>query len=125
MPLGFSSFDIASNNATLVDYAHSNGIGDYSYFPLALILIMQFFVTIGITTMPSLLTSELFPFKFRSTLCCIVSAERYMFAAIASRFYYNVEQLFSLPGAALFYGCVSLIGYIIFFLRNLIYFFCF
>lgn len=44
-------------------------------------------------------------------LCCIVSAERYMFAAVASRFYFSVEQQFSLPGAALFYGCVSLIGY--------------
>lgn len=34
-----------------------------------------------------------------------------MFAAVASRFYFSVEQQFSLPGAALFYGCVSLIGY--------------
>lgn len=67
LPSGFSSFDIASNNATLGNLtnfgATRESIGRYSYLPLALILIMQFFITIGITTIPSLLTSEVFPFK--------------------------------------------------------------
>lgn len=68
LPSGFSSFDIASNNATLVNSTDFSdirkSIGHYSYLPLALILIMQFFITIGITTIPQLLTSEVFPFKW-------------------------------------------------------------
>lgn len=64
LPTGFSSFDIASKNVTLVNSTDFSHIGRYSYLPLALILIMQFFITIGITTMPSLLTSEVFPFKW-------------------------------------------------------------
>lgn len=67
LPSGFSSFDIASNNATLVNSTDfgdiRKSIGHYSYLPLALILIMQFFITIGITTIPQLLTSEVFAFK--------------------------------------------------------------
>lgn len=36
---------------------------------------------------------------------------RYVFASIATKTYYDIEMWLSLPGATLFYGAISLIGY--------------
>ncbi|XP_055326876.1 facilitated trehalose transporter Tret1-like [Sitodiplosis mosellana] len=93
-----------------------DSIGDYNYLPLALLLIMQFFVKIGVTTIPLLLTGEVLPFKLRSMLCSISTADRYIFTAISTKMYYNIETWFSLPGAAAFYGFISLTGFIVMYL---------
>lgn len=64
-PSGWNSFQTAynnnNNNTSAIDLHES--IGNYNYIALALLLIMQFFVTIGITTIPFMLTGEVYPFK--------------------------------------------------------------
>lgn len=45
-------------------------------------------------------------------LVSIVSGIRYIFGAISTKLYYNIELWLTLPGAAAFYGFVSLAGYI-------------
>lgn len=65
LPSGVTSFKTISTTnemSTNVTISHES-IGNYNYLPLALLLIMQFFVTIGITTIPFMLTGEVFPFK--------------------------------------------------------------
>lgn len=52
--------------------------------------------------------------RIRSFLCGISSACHFMLSAIASKTYYNIESWLSLPGAILFYGVISLIGYFFF-----------
>lgn len=44
-------------------------------------------------------------------LCSISTADRYIFAAISTKMYYNIETWLTLPGAAAFYGFISLTGY--------------
>lgn len=111
LPSGWSSFkncslDITNTNSSIsADYRYS-----YSHVSLALILVMQFVVCIGISIIPFILISEVFPFRLRSMLCSITTASRYIFAAISSKLYYNIEMWLSLPGSAAFYGFISLTG---------------
>lgn len=51
-------------------------------------------------------------FRSRSFLVGIWTAVHYILAAIATKTYFTVETFLSLPGAAAFYGCISLIGYV-------------
>lgn len=44
-------------------------------------------------------------------LLSIVHGCRYIFVAFSTKLYYNVETWFSVPGAAAFYGLITLIGY--------------
>lgn len=62
-PRGWSSLDISSNDAigTLESIRKSAGI--YNYFALAMFLIMQFCVSVGVSSVPYFMMSEVFPFK--------------------------------------------------------------
>lgn len=44
-------------------------------------------------------------------LLSIVHGCRYIFVAFSTKLYYNVETWLSVPGAAAFYGLITLIGY--------------
>ncbi|XP_055299314.1 facilitated trehalose transporter Tret1-like [Sitodiplosis mosellana] len=121
----WSSFEMASpssaSNSTITSSSMNatalrESVGNYSYLALALILIMQFAVNSGISMVPFILISEVFPFKLRSMLCSITTTDRYIFVAISSKIYYNIETWFSLPGAAAFYGFISLTGFIVMYL---------
>lgn len=63
-PSGWSSFEPHSNITS-----HSNSeymqevVGNYSYFALAMFLIMQFFICYGVSSIPNIMMSEVFPFK--------------------------------------------------------------
>lgn len=52
-----------------------------------------------------------FIFRSRTFLCGIATANQYVLASIATKTYYDIEMWLSLPGAILFYGVISLIGY--------------
>lgn len=52
-----------------------------------------------------------FDFRFRSMLLSIIAGCRYIFVAFSTKLYFNVEAWLSIPGAAAFYGLVSLVGY--------------
>lgn len=64
-PSGWTSFDTISlaSNASTNSTVFRESIGKHNYVALALLLIMQFFVTIGVTTIPFMLTAEVYPFK--------------------------------------------------------------
>lgn len=95
------------NSATV-----SESVGNYSYLALVLILIMQFALNVGVSNVAFIFIGEVFPFQFRAMLVSIVCGIRYVFGAISTKMYYNIELWLSLPGAAAFYGCVSLVGYL-------------
>lgn len=69
-PSGWSSFKTTSSNETSLNSTMvlRESMGNYNYVALALLLIMQFFVTIGITTIPFMLTGEVYPFKYSHNL---------------------------------------------------------
>lgn len=50
-------------------------------------------------------------YRLRSMLCSITTADRYVFSAISTKVFYNIETWLSLPGAAAFYGFISFAGY--------------
>lgn len=62
-PLGWSSFrKYPYESSSKFDYIRST-VGDYGYIALALILIMQFATKIGVSGLPHIFVSEVFPFK--------------------------------------------------------------
>lgn len=52
-------------------------------------------------------------YRLRSFLCGLTLALRYFLAAISTKMYYNIEIWLTLSGAILFYGIISLIGYVV------------
>lgn len=73
-------------------------VGNWNYFALSMFLFMQFFLSVGVSSVPYFLVYELFPFKSRSSYCSLVSALNQLFAFVAAKTYYNSENLLSLPG---------------------------
>lgn len=69
-PSGWRSTDAgtSSNNGTEITNnsleSIRNAVGGYSYFALAMFLIMQFCVSIGVSSVPYQLLFEVFPFKW-------------------------------------------------------------
>ncbi|XP_031639255.1 facilitated trehalose transporter Tret1-like [Contarinia nasturtii] len=87
-------------------------VGNFGYFALAFLLVMQFFNNMALANVPHVVLGELFPFKLRSFLCGLAIALRFLIASFATKTYYDIEMWFSLNGATLFYGLTTLIGLI-------------
>lgn len=109
-------------------------VGDYNYFALAMFLIMHFCVSVGVSWIPYVMMFELFPFKWvqpnqykhmqipvtylrftmifrsRSFYCGITGAENQLFAFIATKTYFDLERIFSLPGVICFYAVLGVLG---------------
>lgn len=63
-PRGWTSLDIGSGNSTDSNLESiRETVGVYNYFALAMFLIMQFCVSVGVSSIPYFMMSEVFPFK--------------------------------------------------------------
>lgn len=74
----------------------------------------QFWNIFEISKMRNNLNYCFFWFRSRSFLVGLAKATQYVLTSFATKTYYNVEMWLSLPGATLFYGSISFIGYDIF-----------
>lgn len=68
LPSGWLSIDVGASNGTTttnvaLESIHQT-VGAYNYFALAMFLIMQFCVSVGVSSVPYFLLSEVFPFKW-------------------------------------------------------------
>lgn len=64
LPLGWNSaHDITTIFTNDSEYIR-NIVGDWNYFALAMLMIMQFCVAIGVSSVPYLLMGEVFPFRY-------------------------------------------------------------
>lgn len=63
-PRGWTSLDIGSSNSIDGNLESiRKTVGGYNYFALAMFLIMQFCVSVGVSSVPYFMMSEVFPFK--------------------------------------------------------------
>lgn len=62
LPFGWTSFRKSPNESDKFEYIRGV-VGDYGYVALALLLIMQFATKIGVSGLPHIFVSEVFPFK--------------------------------------------------------------
>lgn len=62
-PRGWTSVDISTNDGMKNLESIRETVGAYNYFALAMFLIMQFCVSVGVSSIPYFLLSEVFPFK--------------------------------------------------------------
>lgn len=57
-PSGWSSFEVGRNAIPI-----KNFVGNASYIAITLFLIMQFCTSIGVSSVPNMMMSEIFPLK--------------------------------------------------------------
>ncbi|XP_055301619.1 facilitated trehalose transporter Tret1-like isoform X2 [Sitodiplosis mosellana] len=89
-----------------------HSVGHYNYFALAMFVTMQFCISVGVSSIPYFLMSEIFPFKSRTFCCGLAGIENQVFAFIAIKTYYNFESWLSLPGVICLYGVIAVVGFI-------------
>lgn len=108
----WSSIEIDVEHSTKRLASIQDEVGNFNYFALAMFMIMHFCVSVGISSVPYILLSEIFPFKSRSFYCGLAGAENQLFAFFATKTYYNLERSLSLPGVICFYGAIGVVGFV-------------
>ncbi|XP_055306844.1 facilitated trehalose transporter Tret1-like, partial [Sitodiplosis mosellana] len=108
-PAGWSSIGLAAESLESIRYS----VGHYNYFALVMFLIMQFCISVGVSSIPFIMMCEVFPFKSRAFCCSLVLVESQLFAFIATKTYYDFERWLSLPGVIGFYGIIAVLGFIL------------
>ncbi|XP_031639275.1 facilitated trehalose transporter Tret1-like [Contarinia nasturtii] len=108
-PRGWTS--VGTNDSDLESIRESVGV--YNYFALAMFLIMQFCISIGVSSIPYFLQGEIFPFKSRTFCCSLTGMENQLFAFVATKTFYDFERWLSLPGVIGFYGVIAVLGFIL------------
>lgn len=81
-----------------------------SYFPLVAFLFLGFWTNGGVTSIPWMLLSEIFPFKSRGLATGITAALNYTLGFISTKTYLNLDKGLSLNGVMWFYSVINLIG---------------
>lgn len=102
--LGTSSFHYRPDPHA-VRPANDNYVGLVLFFGLAACANV-------VNCMPWLLSSEVFPFRIRGTASGFSSAFSYICIFAATKTYFDVEHSMSIVGAFVFYGLVSVFGYV-------------
>ncbi|XP_069695177.1 facilitated trehalose transporter Tret1-like [Periplaneta americana] len=99
-------------------YAYVRPLGDdgalaYTWVPLVLFVLLSFCNSI-VEQIPSILISEVYPFRTRGLSVGISVAFCYFFIFLASKTYLDTERVFQLHGAFWFYGVISCVAYAFF-----------
>ncbi|XP_031639278.1 facilitated trehalose transporter Tret1-like [Contarinia nasturtii] len=107
-PAGWTSVGMTSSSLKLIQET----VGTYNYFALAMFLLMQFCISVGVSSIPFIIMCEVFPFKSRAFCCSLAMVESQFFAFVATKTYYDFERLLTLPGVIGFYGVIAVFGFI-------------
>lgn len=62
-PSGWSSIETSVNDTSTKAAQIKEIVGNWNYFALAMFLLMQFFLSVGVSSVPYFLMMEIFPFK--------------------------------------------------------------
>lgn len=108
LPLNLTSFDINANSTYIS--ANSSAI---HYFPIVIFNILQFLGNFGVGSIPNMMMCEVFPFKSKAFATGLVITIYYFSMFIASKTFYILEILLTLPGIGILYGCIGVVGYAI------------
>uniref|UniRef100_A0A0K8TQS7 Putative sugar transporter n=1 Tax=Tabanus bromius TaxID=304241 RepID=A0A0K8TQS7_TABBR len=98
-PTGWNSFEQS-------DEAHI----DESYLPFTAFILWTFFTFCGISSIPWMLLSEVFPFKSRGIATGITAGINYIFGFIATKTYLNLDQGLGLNGTMWFFTSINILG---------------
>lgn len=130
LPLDSTSFDINTNSTQ-----HLENVSAIQYFPIVAFNILQFLGNFGVSAIPNMMMCEVFPFKLVDTFeyhlifendlnehfffifirskafaTGIVATIYYFSIFFASKTYYMLEVLLTLPGLSILYACMGVVG---------------
>lgn len=80
---------------------------------MILFCIISFSASIGLTPVPWMILSEVFPFKSRGIATGIAAALNYVLTFIATKTYLYLEKGLYLYGSSWFYGIVGVLGFFV------------
>ncbi|XP_055716568.1 facilitated trehalose transporter Tret1-like [Phlebotomus papatasi] len=103
LPYGWSSFD-----------KHTEVPGD-GIFPMVMFFALSFITSVGMTPVPWMLLSEVFPFKARATSAGMVAALYYVMIFTSTKTYLNLERGLGLDGISWLYGAVAILAFLFFY----------
>lgn len=89
---------------------------EFSWIPLALLLLSALLSHSGIRLLPWMLIGEVYPAKIRGVSSGISGGTGYVFGFLANKLFLSMVSTLTLPGTFLLYSCVSFIGCIILFI---------
>lgn len=107
LPLDRTSFDLNLNSTDLEIDAFQN----HQYIPIVAFNTLQFFGNYGVGSVPNMMMCEVFAAKSKAFATGIVATILYLSMFLASKSFYILETLMTLPGLGIFYGGIGLIGY--------------
>ncbi|XP_055325703.1 facilitated trehalose transporter Tret1-like isoform X2 [Sitodiplosis mosellana] len=107
LPLESTSFDINLNSTHVDENAPA-----IQYFPIVAFQMLQCLGNFGVSSIPNMMLSEVFPFKSKAFATGIVGALFYLSMFLASKSFYALEVLLTLPGLSIFYGFLGVVGFI-------------
>uniref|UniRef100_A0A2H8TCU3 Facilitated trehalose transporter Tret1 n=1 Tax=Melanaphis sacchari TaxID=742174 RepID=A0A2H8TCU3_9HEMI len=84
--------------------------------PLLLFCTLYFSINLGVSPIPWLLVSEVFPTRGREMATGMCAVSFYIFAFLASKTWLNLQSLVELYGCFLFYGILAVIGIVYIFI---------
>lgn len=91
-------------------YAITHQWSSSPMIPLLLFCMLYFSMNLGISALPWLLISELFPTRGRGVASGLCAAIFYVIAFIVSKTWLNLQSSLGLCGCFLFYGIIAVIG---------------
>ncbi|RZF38049.1 hypothetical protein LSTR_LSTR006448 [Laodelphax striatellus] len=99
--------------AKLNESGIEGNLPEISWFPFAIYFILQFFFSFGVSTVPWMLVSEIFPYRGRSLMSGLAAALSYVLSFAATKTFLGLEELLTLSGVTCLYATSSLIGFCI------------
>ncbi|XP_039280044.1 facilitated trehalose transporter Tret1 [Nilaparvata lugens] len=115
--LSLASCSIMMFGVSLFAKLHDSGkdghLPDISWFPFVIYFILQFFFSFGVSTVPWMLVSEIFPYRGRSLMTGLAAALSYVLSFLATKTFLGLEELLSLSGVTCLYATSSLVGFCI------------
>ncbi|XP_018912975.2 facilitated trehalose transporter Tret1 isoform X2 [Bemisia tabaci] len=104
--LGFCALDAVNGPAAVP------GAQSIKWTPFVLFCSLWFFSNFGLSQIPWMLTSEVFPNRGRGLASGIAAACSYLMAFVASKTYPDLERYLGIHGVCFLYGTLTLLGYI-------------
>ncbi|XP_075214661.1 facilitated trehalose transporter Tret1-like [Lycorma delicatula] len=98
--------------AVLHDSGKEGNESEKNWFPFITYFILQFFFSFGVSPVPWMLVSEVFPYRGRSQASGFAAGCSYILSFAATKTFLGFEAALSLSGVLFLYGTCSLIGLI-------------
>uniref|UniRef100_A0A1B6CBG1 Major facilitator superfamily (MFS) profile domain-containing protein n=3 Tax=Clastoptera arizonana TaxID=38151 RepID=A0A1B6CBG1_9HEMI len=92
-------------------YPNLSSEGDWP-IPFIIYIVNNYMYGLGLSVIPWMYLSEIFPFRGRGAATGITASVNYLFGFIVTKTFFGIKETLSLAGTFIFYGSITLLGFI-------------